>query len=75
MAGNPVRELITRIKFQLDTQSVSKANKAVADLKKKLDSLSKSNHIRIAVDAQSQKITQLSKARRSKSRLMRQRRR
>lgn len=59
MAGSPVRELITRVKFQLDQQSVSSVNKAIDKIKQKLDSLSKSKKIKISIDASTQKITQL----------------
>lgn len=59
MAGNPVRELITRVKFQLDQQSVNNVNKAIENVKKKLDGLSKSKKIKISIDASTQKITQL----------------
>lgn len=59
MAGNPVRELITRVKFQLDQQSVNNVNRAIENVKKKLDSLSKSKKIKISIDASTQKITQL----------------
>lgn len=59
MAGNPVRELITRVKFQLDQQSVNNVNRAIENVKKKLDGLSKSKKIKISIDASTQKITQL----------------
>ena len=59
MAGNPVRELITRVKFQLDQQSVNNVNKAIENAKKKLDGLSKNKTIKINVSASTAKITQL----------------
>ena len=59
MAGNPVRELITRVKFQLDQQSVNNVNKAIENVKKKLDGLSKNKAIKINVNASTAKISQL----------------
>lgn len=59
MAGNPVRELITRVKFQLDQQSVNNVNRAIENVKKKLDGLSKNKAIKISVNASTAKISQL----------------
>lgn len=41
MANGPVRELITRVKFELDKASVSAAGKAITKLKKDLDTLTR----------------------------------
>ena len=40
MASGAVRELITKVKFQIDKASLSQANKAAQDVKKNLTSVS-----------------------------------
>ena len=47
MAGSPVRELITRVKFQVDNSSFGKVEKQVDKIKKSLDKLSKKYKINV----------------------------
>ena len=54
MASGAVRELITKVKFQIDKASLSQANKAAQDVKKNLTSVSDKS-LKVGVMAETSK--------------------